>query len=187
MQHYTDGRDAATPDALWLVEHPPVFTLGLNGKPEHVLAPGDIPLVQTDRGGQVTYHGPGQSVLYALIDLRRRHLGVRHLVSALEQAVVAVLADFGLEGHPRADAPGVYVASGAKIASVGLRVRHGCSYHGVALNVDLDLEPFTRINPCGYPGMAVTSLKHEGITTTVEAAGNRLALRLQDQLLVSGC
>ncbi len=157
MQRLTDERDASTPDEIWLLEHPPVFTLGMNADPRHVLLAGDIPVVQIDRGGQVTYHGPGQLVVYPLIDLRRAGLGVRDLVTALEQAVVAYAATLGIEAAPRRDAPGVYVA-GAKLASVGIRIRRGASYHGLALNVEMDLEPFQRINPCGYEGLAMTQL-----------------------------
>jgi lipoyl(octanoyl) transferase len=155
MQAFTDRRDVATPDELWLVEHPPVFTQGMNGKPEHLLDPGDIPVVPVDRGGQVTYHGPGQLVVYPLLDLRRRHLGVRDLVQRLEFAVIDLLAGYGIEALGRRDAPGVYV-DGRKVASLGLRVRRGCSYHGLSLNVDMDLAPFARINPCGYAGLEVT-------------------------------
>jgi lipoyl(octanoyl) transferase len=157
MQHFTDARTDATEDALWLVEHPPVFTQGQAGRAEHLLDPGDIPVVQTDRGGQVTYHGPGQLIAYVLVDLRRLKIGVRALVSALEGAVVDLLAGFGVAASARPDAPGVYVA-GAKIASIGLRVRHGCSYHGIALNLDMDLAPFRRINPCGHAGLSMTRL-----------------------------
>ncbi|KXS37423.1 lipoyl(octanoyl) transferase LipB [Modicisalibacter sp. 'Wilcox'] len=157
MRELTDQRDADTPDQFWLVEHDPVFTQGQAGKPEHLLMPGDIPVVATDRGGQVTYHGPGQVVLYPLLDVRRAGLGVRDLVTALENAVVALLAGYGVTAKARPDAPGVYVGE-AKIASLGLRIRRGCSFHGVALNVDGDLSPFLRINPCGYAGMAMTRL-----------------------------
>ncbi|WP_355661027.1 lipoyl(octanoyl) transferase LipB [Halomonas salifodinae] len=157
MRDFTDRRDAETPDQFWLVEHDPVFTQGRAGKPEHLLMPGDIPVVQSDRGGQVTYHGPGQVVLYPLIDVRRAGLGVRDLVTALEQAVIALLAELGVEARARPDAPGVYVGEN-KIASLGLRIRRGASFHGVALNVDGDLSPFQRINPCGYAGMAMTRL-----------------------------
>ncbi|MBB3189368.1 lipoyl(octanoyl) transferase LipB [Halomonas cerina] len=157
MRSLTDTRDATTPDQLWLVEHDPVFTQGQAGRPEHLLMPGDIPVVKTDRGGQVTYHGPGQVVLYPLLDVRRSRLGVRDLVSALEQAVIALLAEHGVNARARAEAPGVYVGE-AKIASLGLRIRRGASFHGVALNVDGDLSPFSRINPCGYAGMAMTRL-----------------------------
>ncbi len=157
MQRFTDERSAVTPDEIWLLEHPPVFTLGLSGRREHVLAPGDIPVVQTDRGGQVTYHGPGQLVVYPLLDLRRHGLGVRDLVTALERAAIGYAAELGVEAQARRDAPGVYVG-GRKLASVGLRIRRGASYHGLALNVSMDLEPFGRIDPCGYPGLKMTQL-----------------------------
>ncbi len=168
MQRFTDARTADTEDALWLTEHPPVFTQGQAGRAEHLLDPGDIPVVQTDRGGQVTYHGPGQIIAYVLVDLCRLKLGVRALVDALEGAVIDLLAGLGVGAGARPDAPGVYV-DGAKIASVGLRVRHGCSYHGIALNVDLDLEPFRRINPCGYVGLPMTRL--------VDLAASALSVR----------
>lgn len=158
MQDFTDRRAADTPDELWLVQHPPVFTLGLAGKPEHVLDAGDIPVVRCDRGGQVTYHGPGQVVLYTLLDLKRADIGVKALVTTLEQAVIDLLATLGIDGERRTGAPGVYVA-GAKIAALGLRVRRGCAYHGLSLNVAMDLTPFERINPCGYAGLAVTDLR----------------------------
>ena len=158
MTDFTNQRTPETPDELWLVEHPPVFTQGQAGKPEHLLLPGEIPVIQTDRGGQVTYHGPGQLVAYPLLDLRRLKMGVRDLVSAIEQTIVATLAVYGIEAYPKPDAPGVYVA-GDKIASLGLRVRRGCSFHGLALNVDMDLEPFQRINPCGYEGLAMTQMR----------------------------
>ncbi len=165
MRRFTDSRDAGTPDEIWLLQHTPVFTQGQAGRAEHLLAPGNIPVVQVDRGGQVTYHGPGQLVAYLLIDLRRRDLGVRALVTAIEQALVALLARYGVPAEPRADAPGVYLADGprrgAKIAALGLRVRRGCSFHGLSLNIDMDLEPFSRINPCGYQGMAVARLVDE--------------------------
>jgi lipoyl(octanoyl) transferase len=157
MQRFTDERDSSTPDEIWFVEHPPVFTLGLNASREHVLRPGDIPVVQIDRGGQVTYHGPGQLVVYPLIDLRRHPLGVRELVMALENAVIAYAAELGVAAASSRTAPGVYV-DGAKLASLGLRIRRGASYHGLALNVSLDLTPFDRINACGHPGLAVTRL-----------------------------
>jgi lipoyl(octanoyl) transferase len=157
MRGFTDLRGPDTPDELWLLEHPPVFTLGQAGHEEHLLDPGPIPVVKADRGGQVTYHGPGQLVVYVLLDLRRAGLGVKRLVGLLEQAVIDLLASLDVTAERRADAPGVYV-SGAKIASLGLRIRNGCSYHGLALNVSLDLDPFGRINPCGYPGLAVTRL-----------------------------
>ena len=157
MQAFTDARDAGTADELWLVEHDPVFTLGQAGKPEHVLLPGDIPVIHVDRGGQVTYHGPGQLVLYPLLDLRRLKLGVREYVCRIEQAIIDTLADWNIEASRREGAPGVYVA-GAKIAALGIRVRRGCSFHGLAFNIDMDLSPFSRINPCGYAGLQVTSM-----------------------------
>jgi len=158
MQQFTSRRSAETADELWVVEHPPVFTLGLAGKREHILDAGDIPVVQSDRGGQVTYHGPGQVVIYLLIDLKRARLGARALVSAIENAVIALLADYRITAQARRHAPGVYV-EGKKIAALGLRIRRGCSYHGLALNVDMDLSPFARINSCGYAGLAVTQLR----------------------------
>ncbi|WP_277811026.1 lipoyl(octanoyl) transferase LipB [Chromohalobacter canadensis] len=187
MRKLTGERDATTPDQFWLVEHEPVFTQGQAGKPEHLLMPGDIPVVATDRGGQVTYHGPGQVVLYPLIDVRRAKLGVRELVSALENTVIALLAEYGVEAHARPDAPGVYVGE-AKIASLGLRIRRGASFHGVALNVDGDLSPFQRINPCGYAGMAMTRLADlvddcpDSDTVAVELA-ERLARTLERTLV----
>lgn len=157
MTDFTNQRTSETPDQFWLVEHPPVFTQGQAGKAEHLLFPGDIPVVQTDRGGQVTYHGPGQLVAYPLLDLRRLKMGVRDLVTTIEQTIIETLAVYGIEAYPKPDAPGVYVA-GDKIASLGLRVRKGCSFHGLALNVDMDLSPFQRINPCGYQGLAMTQM-----------------------------
>ncbi|AUX92750.1 lipoyl(octanoyl) transferase LipB [Mixta gaviniae] len=157
MHQFTDRRDADTPDELWLVEHHPVFTQGQAGKAEHLLMPGDIPVVQSDRGGQVTYHGPGQQVMYVLIDLKRRKLGVRQLVTAIEQTVVDTLTHYAVEAYARPDAPGVYV-EGKKICSLGLRIRQGCSFHGLALNIAMDLAPFLRINPCGYAGLEMTQL-----------------------------
>ncbi len=157
MRQLTDSRDADSPDELWLLQHPPVFTQGQAGRAEHVLAPGDIPVIQVDRGGQVTYHGPGQWVLYLMVDLRRQQLGVRDLVNLIERSVVQLLQEYAIAAATKPDAPGVYVA-GEKIASLGLRIRRGCSYHGLALNVDMDLEPFGRINPCGYQGLQVTSM-----------------------------
>ncbi len=158
MQAYTDQRDANSADELWLLEHPPVFTQGQAGKAEHLLAPGDIPVVQVDRGGQVTYHGPGQLVGYVLMDLKRAGIGIRQLVSHIENSLVELLAEFSLGSSPRADAPGVYLGNGAKIAQLGLRVRRGCTFHGLSLNVDMDLSVFQRINPCGHAGMAVTDI-----------------------------
>lgn len=157
MHQFTDQRNDETPDEIWLVEHLPVFTQGQAGKSEHLLMPGDIPVMQSDRGGQVTYHGPGQQVMYVMVNLKRRKVGVRQLVTALEQTVVATLAHFSVSASARPDAPGVYVA-GKKICSLGLRIRHGCSFHGLALNVDMDLTPFLCINPCGYAGMEMTQL-----------------------------
>lgn len=181
MREFTDSRDAATPSELWIVEHPPVFTQGQAGKAEHVLAAGDIPVVQTDRGGQVTYHGPGQLVIYLLLSLREAGLGIRRLVTHLEQAVIDALADYGVSAEARRDAPGVYV-DGRKIASLGLRVRRGYTYHGLALNVDNDLEPFARINPCGYAGLQVTSTRLLGIdadrTQLADAVTDRLCAAL---------
>lgn len=158
MTDFTNQRTAETIDQLWLVEHPPVFTQGQAGKAEHLLFPGDIPVVQSDRGGQVTYHGPGQLVAYPLLDLRRLKIGVRELVTSIEQTIVATLAHYQIESAAKPDAPGVYV-NGDKIASLGLRVRRGCSFHGLALNVAMDLAPFQRINPCGYQGLAMTQMK----------------------------
>lgn len=158
MQRFTHERGPDTPDEIWLLEHEPVFTQGQAGKPEHLLLPGDIPVVQADRGGQVTYHGPGQLIAYLLLDVRRAGLGVRELVSLMERVLVELLASYGIEAHARPDAPGVYVGA-AKIASLGLRIRRGCSFHGLALNVDMDLQPFQRINPCGYAGLAMTQLR----------------------------
>jgi len=163
MQQFTESRSSLTPDEIWFTEHPPVFTLGLNASRDHVLTPGDIPVIQVDRGGQVTYHGPGQLMIYPLIDLKRAGLGVRDLVTGLEQTVIELLADFNIEAVSRKDAPGVYV-EGRKVASVGLRVRRGGSYHGMALNIDVDLEPFSRINPCGFSDLEVTNLTALGIS-----------------------
>lgn len=157
MHQFTDQRDDATPDEIWLVEHHPIFTQGQAGKSEHLLMPGDIPVVQSDRGGQVTYHGPGQQVMYVMVNLKRRKVGVRQLVTAIEQTVVETLAQLGVNASARADAPGVYV-DGKKICSLGLRIRNGCSFHGLALNVAMDLTPFLRINPCGYAGLEMTQL-----------------------------
>ncbi len=181
MQSFTDQRQAQTADELWLVEHPPVFTVGQSGKPEHLLNPGDIPVVQVDRGGQVTYHGPGQIVAYALLDLRRLGWGPRQLVTALEQGVIALLSEFGITAAGRRDAPGVYV-DGAKVAALGLRVRRGCCYHGLSLNVAMDLEPFSRINPCGYPGLKVTQLRDLAEPGERLELGRRLVDKLAERL-----
>lgn len=170
MQDFTDERDENTQDELWVLEHDAVFTQGQAGKAEHILAPGDIPVVQVDRGGQVTYHGPGQLMLYVLLDIKRRKLGVRHLVTALEQAIVNCLAEYQVQAYAKADAPGVYVDE-KKICSVGLRIRKGCSFHGLALNVDMDLGPFQRINPCGYAGLEMIDCQSiQGPQTLKEAA-----------------
>ena len=177
MQAFTAARTDETEDQLWLVEHPPVFTLGLASRPEHVLAPGDIPVVKTDRGGQVTYHGPGQAVAYLLLDLKRRKLGVRELVRRIEGAVIEVLEGHGIVGARREGMPGIYV-DGAKIAAIGLRVARGCTYHGVSLNADMDLEPFARIDPCGYPGLACTRLADLGVRDSMDAVQQRLAASL---------
>ena len=174
MQSFTRARLAQTPDQLWLVEHPPVFTLGLAGRREHVLSPGGIPVVATDRGGQVTYHGPGQALAYVLLDLRRLGFGAKELVRRLEQAAIGVLAAYEILAERRPGMPGVYV-EGAKIAAVGLRIARGCSYHGLALNVDLDLAPFDRIDPCGYPGLASTRLADWGVRDSIDAVQQKLA------------
>lgn len=178
MRTLTAARDETTPDEIWLLQHPQVFTQGQAGKPEHLLAPGDIPVVQVERGGQVTFHGPGQLVGYLMLDLRRLDLGVRELVTVMEQALVEVLASYGVEAAPKADAPGVYV-KGDKIASLGLRVRRGCSFHGLALNVDMDMSPFERINPCGYAGLQMTQLKD---LVAMPPAFDEVAKRLEQVL-----
>jgi lipoyl(octanoyl) transferase len=177
MQRFTDERNVATVDELWLLEHPPVFTLGMAADRSHLLAPGDIPVVATDRGGQVTYHGPGQLVAYPLLDVRRLGLSVRALVQVLEQAVVELVAARGIVAAGRRDAPGVYV-DGRKLASLGLRIRRGASYHGLALNVDMDLAPFARINPCGLAGIEVTQLADLAATASVQQIGQEFAQRL---------
>lgn len=181
MQEFTAGRTAETPDEVWIVEHPPVYTLGQAGKPEHILRDVGIPLVQIDRGGQVTYHGPGQVVIYLLLDLPRLKIKVRELVSAIEQAVIDLLAAYGVTAERRDGAPGVYVGE-AKVAALGLRIRHGCSYHGVSLNVDMDLSPFAAINPCGYAGLKVIQTKDLNIPLTAHEAGEQLSQHLLQQL-----
>jgi lipoyl(octanoyl) transferase len=186
MQRFTDERDPQTPDEIWLLEHPPVFTLGMNATPDHVLAPGDIPVMRIDRGGQVTYHGPGQLVVYPLIDLRRAGLGVRDLVTALERSVIDYAAELGIRAECRTGAPGVYV-DGRKLASVGIRVRRGASYHGIALNVSDDLDPFRRINPCGYAGLEMTRLADLSRVDSVSAAAAALKPRLLRQLYGRSC
>lgn len=184
MQEFTKARGATTADELWFVEHPPVFTLGLAAKPEHVLDAGPIPVVRIDRGGQVTFHGPGQLVAYVLVDLHRAGYGVKEMVRRLEQSVLDLLRGYGVAGERLAGMPGVYVG-GAKIAAVGLRVSRGCSYHGIALNVDADLAPFTRINPCGYPGLAATRLADLGVRDTIAAVQQRWQAHLAAGLFAS--
>ncbi|PAV48124.1 octanoyltransferase [Pseudomonas sp. HAR-UPW-AIA-41] len=182
MRRLTDERDEQTVDEIWLLQHPRVFTQGQAGKPEHLLAPGDIPVVQVERGGQVTYHGPGQLVAYLMLDLRRLDLGVRELVSAMELSLVDVLAGYGIEAAPKAEAPGVYVKDD-KIASLGLRVRRGCSFHGLALNVDMDMTPFQRINPCGYAGLKMVQMKDLLATPPVlDEVAQRLEQALRQRL-----
>lgn len=181
MQAYTDTRGAHAADEIWLVEHEPVFTQGQAGKAEHILMPGDIPVVKVDRGGQVTYHGPGQQVIYLMLDIKRRKLGVRHLVNAMENAVISLLASDGINAYAKKDAPGVYVDE-AKICSLGLRIRRGCSFHGLALNVDMDLEPFSRINPCGYAGMEMTDTRTLGGADSLEVAGSALIKKILNEL-----
>ncbi len=188
MQHFTNERQPDTPDEIWLLEHPPVYTLGLNTDPAHLLGTGTVPVVQTDRGGQVTYHGPGQLIVYVLVDLARAKLGIRSVITALETAVVDLAARHGITAVPRSDAPGVYV-NGAKLASVGLRIRHGATYHGLALNVAMDLAPFRGINPCGHAGLTVTSLEKLGGPTDLRAAAEDLLTCLKGTLplLTWGC
>jgi lipoyl(octanoyl) transferase len=170
MRNFTDTRDNNTPDEVWLLEHPKVFTQGQAGKAEHILNPGDIPVIQTDRGGQVTYHAPGQLVAYLLFDLKRANISIRQFVTLLEQAVINVLAEFNISAYGDRKAPGVYV-NGAKICAIGLRVRHGCSYHGIAFNINMDLAPYSRINPCGFENLTVTQTKDLGGPDNVEVAG----------------
>ena len=181
MQQFTEQRDESSDDELWVVEHPPVYTLGMNGKPEHILNPNEIPVVQIDRGGQVTYHGPGQLIIYLMFDLKRQGWGIRRLVSAIEKAIIQLLAGYGINAIARADAPGVYVDN-AKIAALGLRVRRGCSFHGLALNVDMDLSPYADINPCGYEGMQVTQLANHGIHESISSLADKLIHELREQL-----
>lgn len=173
MRHFTENRQSDTQNEIWILEHDPVFTQGLAGKPEHLLNPGNIPVIQTDRGGQVTYHGPGQLVAYVLYDLRRAKLGVRNFVSHLENAVIRTLADYGIQANANPNAPGVYVA-GAKICSIGLRIRNHCSYHGIALNVNNDLEPFSRINPCGFKNLTMTKISDFIPAITIEEVATKL-------------
>jgi len=182
MQAFTEQRQADTPDQIWLLQHTPVYTLGMAGKREHLLNTGAIPIVPIDRGGQVTYHGPGQWVAYVLLDLKRRGWGVKRLVSSLEQSIIDLLAEHGVQAQRREKAPGVYVEQ-RKIAALGLRVRRGCSYHGLSLNVDMDLSPFQGINPCGYEGLQVTQLKDEGVHLDMSQAGEALLACLQTQIM----
>lgn len=185
MQAFTTGRTAETPDELWVVEHAPVFTLGQAGKPEHLLTDIGVPVIKIDRGGQITYHGPGQVVIYVLVDLHRRKIKVKELVQRIEQALIDLLAEQGLTVNRRSGAPGVYLGAdgeGAKIAALGLRIKNGCSYHGLSLNVDMDLSPFNAINPCGYAGLAVTQTKDHHIPLTAQEAGERLCQHLLQQL-----
>ena len=184
MRAFSAARAADAEDQIWLVQHPGVFTLGLAGRREHVRSPGSIPVVSTDRGGQVTYHGPGQAVAYVMLDLRRRGIGARELVRRLEEGAIDFLAGYGIEGSRRQGMPGVYV-DGAKIAAIGLRIARGCSYHGIAMNVDLDLEPFSRIDPCGYPGLRATSLAALGARATIDAAQQGLGDALARALAAS--
>lgn len=184
MQDFTDQRTAETPDELWILQHPPVYTLGKNGKPEHILNAGTIPVVQSDRGGQVTYHGPGQIVVYILMDITRAGLGVRKLVTLMEQSIIALLSEYGIEARARADAPGVYV-NDAKIAALGLRVRKGCCFHGLSFNVDMELEPFSRINPCGYKELEVIQLKQFDKNIQIEDVEAQLQRLLIQNLTVN--
>jgi lipoyl(octanoyl) transferase len=181
MQKFTERRTETTQDELWLLQHHPVFTLGLAGKKEHILDPGSIPIVQSDRGGQVTYHGPGQLIAYVMYDLRRAKIGVRRMVELLQQSVIDLLLQHGVKAHTLPKAPGVYV-NNRKIAALGLRVRHGCSFHGLSLNVDMDLEPFSRINPCGYPDMQVTQMKDLEVEAPLEEMANQLTASIQNRL-----
>lgn len=184
MQQFTDNRDGSTVDEIWLLEHPPVFTQGQAGKEEHLLFPGDIPVVKVDRGGQVTYHGPGQLVAYVLLDIKRRKIGVRDLVTLIEQVIVGALATHEVNAYARPDAPGVYVDE-AKVASLGLRVRKGCTFHGLALNVAMDLSPFSRINPCGYAGMRMVQSSDLGGPNTIEIAKQEISRQFISQLKIS--
>lgn len=183
MQAFTDNRTTDTPDELWCLEHPPVYTLGLAGKPEHLIMPSQIEVVKCDRGGQVTYHGPGQLVVYLLIDFKRMGIGVRELVRRIEQSVIDLLAELGIEANGDVNAPGVYVR-GEKIASLGLRIKNGAVYHGLSLNVDMDLTPFSWINPCGYAGLKVTQIKDQGASLTVAETAERLLPHLERHLTV---
>ncbi len=180
MKQFVDSRKADTIDEFWVLQHPPVFTLGQAADKKHLLNPADIPVVKTDRGGQVTYHGPGQLVIYVMIDIKRHHLGPRALVSALETSMIRLLSDYGIRAHTKAKAPGVYVDE-KKIASLGLRIRRGCSFHGLSLNVDMQLEPFSRINPCGYEGLEMTQLVAHGVVDDPDLVGEKLCRILSEE------
>ncbi len=181
MLQFTAERNAATPDEIWLLQHPPIYTLGRSASEEHLLQPGDIPVLRVDRGGQVTYHGPGQLLLYILFDLHRAHLGVRHLVRLLEESVIDLLQPYGIVAQRQTGAPGIYVG-GRKLASVGLRVTHGRTLHGMSINIDMDIEPFSRINPCGHTGLAVTQLKDLAVNLSITEVGEQLAALLTQQI-----
>ena len=178
MQAFTDTRSAKTPDEIWFLQHPPVFTLGRNGKPEYLHNTGDIPVISVDRGGQVTYHGPGQLIVYPLLNIKRRQLGVQSLVRILEQSVIDMLSDYSLDAQRREKAPGVYV-NDRKLAALGLRIRKGCSFHGLSLNVDMDLSPFSMIDPCGYSGLEVTQLTDLGIDASMETISKQFQTHFQ--------
>jgi len=186
MQQFTMQRTADTNDEIWFVEHPPVFTQGQAGKEEHLLSPGEIPVIQVDRGGQITYHGPGQQVVYFMVDLKRKKLGVRQLVSAIEDIVIDLLASYQIEAAAREDAPGVYVDE-QKICSLGLKIKRGCSFHGLALNIDMDKEPFLRINPCGYQGLEITQLSDLGVSTDLTLIASKLRKIILKKLNYSHC
>ncbi len=181
MKDFTANRNIHTPDEIWLLQHPPVYTQGIAGKPEHLLYQSDIPIIKTDRGGQITFHGPGQLIAYLLLDLRRLKLNVRELVRKMEGAVIDMLRDYRIEAEGRVDAPGVYV-NDAKIASLGLKIKNGCCYHGIALNVDMDLIPFSAINPCGYAGLRITQIKALGIDDEIDVLGQKMIKKLQIKL-----
>lgn len=183
MQEFTAQRNADTEDEIWLLQHEPVFTQGMNGKPEHILNKSTIPVVEIDRGGQVTYHGPGQLIVYCLIDLKRKKFGVRQMVTALEEAVINLLKDEGITAAARKDAPGVYVDK-AKVSALGLRVKRGCSYHGLSLNVDMDMAPFKQINPCGYEGLEVTQLKELGVDSSFSDVEQKLLQKICEQFSI---
>lgn len=183
MQEFTAQRDADTEDEIWLLQHEPVFTQGMNGKPEHILNKNTIPVVEIDRGGQVTYHGPGQLIVYCLIDLKRKKFGVRQMVTALEEAVISLLKDEGITAVARKDAPGVYVDK-AKVSALGLRVKRGCSYHGLSLNVDMEMAPFKHINPCGYEGLEVTQLKELGVESSFSVIEQKLLQKICEQFSI---